>query len=272
MGGNAFSQGDDALSTPRMPPELYFKLKREYQETLQQFYNEVRCPQEVPDKPDHGDIDFLVAGLKPGCLREDVAVGLRAERWTKTHPAVSYAVPLAGTDDQYVQIDVLECPPDMLDWDVFMKSYSDLWQIFGHTLRSLGFTANDKGFHLRIPDIEARNQKESMLLLTKDPDAVMAFLGLDANKWYGRSTSGQGPAGFTSVEDIFEWCTSGRFFSLEFLNDKREKSNDRRRLKQRSMFASFLNEWLPAHPELGVEGKRPQLKVTSNLSWVLANS
>ncbi|KAJ9639959.1 hypothetical protein H2201_006871 [Coniosporium apollinis] len=254
MGGNAFSQGDDALSTPRMPPELYFQLKREYQEVLRQFYNEIRCPHEVPHKPDHGDLDFLVAGLKHGCVREDVAVGLRAERWTKTHPTVSYAVPLAGTHDQYVQVDVLECPPDMLDWEVFMKSYGDLLQILGHTLRNLGLTANDKGFYVRVPEIEARSQKESMLLLTNNPDKAMAFLGLDANKWHGRSTAGQGPAGFTSVEDIFEWCTSGRFFSLEFLNDKRDKSNDRRRLKQRSMFASFLNDWLPAHPEVGAQG------------------
>ncbi|KAF3936792.1 hypothetical protein ABW19_dt0203334 [Dactylella cylindrospora] len=63
MGGSAFSTRN--LSTPRMSPETYNRLKAQFHEILTGLFAHVTTPPEAPGKTSYGDIDFLVAGPLP---------------------------------------------------------------------------------------------------------------------------------------------------------------------------------------------------------------
>lgn len=64
MGGNVFitsTPHGPALAVPRMSPDLYQRLRDQYQPKLMTLFSRVLVPAEAPGKADYGDIDFLVS-------------------------------------------------------------------------------------------------------------------------------------------------------------------------------------------------------------------
>lgn len=255
MGGKAFP----TLPCPRLSHASYTKLRDGTLGLLKdRFYTKVVCPPEAPSKDDHGDIDLLVADPTHQFTVDDLSGALQAVQHTKTGKTTSFAVPLTvGTEDyvgnvdprflnQYVQIDIHVCKSEDVDWEMFHNSYGDLMQILGVMNRSIGLTANDPGLHLRLQDIEVYNKKKSLIYLSKDPKEVMAFLGLDHKRY--------SELGFTSNEEIYDWCATGRLYTPPSLNRAadggNETANDRQRYKKRPMFTICMNEYYPKHLEL----------------------
>ncbi|KAF2496559.1 hypothetical protein BU16DRAFT_483647 [Lophium mytilinum] len=249
MGGLAFAtpgpDGSPPLTVPRMSPAVYQTLKSKITPILSQFFSKVATPPEAPGKTSHGDIDFLVEGpLNSSFTPNDIAEALNATRHVRNGATRSYAVPHPEVPDAFVQVDTHVCPDGRLAWECFHQAYADLWQIIGVAHRSLGLTATDKGLHVRIEEIEAKDWKASMLFLTDDPVRVLQFYGLDVERYQ---------KGFEEMDELYEWVVGGRFFSREVLEKREEKANDRRRLKERSMYRMFIREWMPAHPDAGIK-------------------
>lgn len=248
MGGQLFQtpgpNGQPGLNVPRLSNEPYQKLKKKCHTILSEFYESTRTPVEAPGKTNHGDIDVLVAGPKMTVTSELLVQRLSAARVFTNGPTTSLAIPMPDSEDAYFQLDVHVCPTDLFEWECFHHSYGDLWQIFGVCFRKLGLTANDKGLHLRVEEIEPLNRKASMIFLSKDPAAVMDFFGLDSEV-YAR--------GFNTEGDLFSWATSSRFFSRELLESRLEKANDRQRNRKRGMYMRFLNEWMAENVDSGSE-------------------
>lgn len=255
MGEKAFP----TLPCPRLSHASYTKLRDRTLGLLKdRFYTKVLCPPEAPSKDDRGDIDLLVADPTHQFTADDLSGALQAVQHTKTGKTTSFAVPLTvGTEDymgnvdprfldQYVQIDIHVCKSENVDWEMFHNSYGDLIQILGVMNRSIGLTANDRGLHLRLQDIEVYNKKKSLVYLSKDPKEVMAFLGLD-HEMYSEQE-------FTSNEEIYDWCATGRLYTPPSLTRAseggNETANDRQRDKKRPMFTICMNEYYPKHPEL----------------------
>ncbi|OCK73978.1 hypothetical protein K432DRAFT_364152 [Lepidopterella palustris CBS 459.81] len=251
MGGLAFStpgsDGSPPLKVPRLSSNVYVKLKSEVASILELFYNTVAVPHEAPGKIDHGDIDFLVEGPRYQFNPDDIAKQLKAKRHVKNGPTRSFAIPHPQEEDSFVQVDIHVCSDGHLIWDFFMNSYSDLWHIISVAHRSLGITANDKGLHVRIAGLEERNRKASMIFLTDDPTRTMQFLGLDYAKYN---------EGFNNEDELFDWVTRGQFFHRELLNERTDKSNDRRRMNTRGMYKRFLEEWMSSNPTAGMGGRK----------------
>ncbi|KAF2801558.1 uncharacterized protein BDZ99DRAFT_219278 [Mytilinidion resinicola] len=251
MGGLAFAtpgpNGSPPLAVPRMSPAVYQTLKSKISPILSQFFSKVATPPEAPGKTSHGDIDFLVEGpLNSSFTPNDIADALNATRHVKNGATRSYAVPHPEVPDAFVQVDTHVCPDGRLAWECFHQAYADLWQIIGVAHRSLGLTATDKGLHVRIEELEAKNRKASMQFLSDDPVRVLQFYGLDVERY---------DKGFEMMDELYEWVVWGRFFSREVLEAREEKANDRRRLKERDMYRKFISEWMPAHPDAGVKEK-----------------
>ncbi|KAK8178142.1 hypothetical protein IWX90DRAFT_411529 [Phyllosticta citrichinensis] len=61
-----------------------------------------------------------------------------------------------------VQLDVQLCSPGYFYWRVFQASYTNLAQIIGVVIRSLGLAATDKGLHVRIAEIESTNKEHDL--------------------------------------------------------------------------------------------------------------
>ncbi len=217
-------------------------------------------PPSAPGKTSHGDLDVLVCDAKYQFSVEDLATKLGARRWIHVarNPTTNFAIPLSqlilpgkvdttpdsGEGAQCFQLDVHVCAPETFDWEVFHKSYGDLWNLLGTSIRPFGLTANDTGLHLRILQIEKQDRKKSLLLLTRVPEETLSFLGLDQRRY---------ERGFGSVEELFEFAVGGRLFRRGGYVKEDLKSNDRQRLKQREIYRRFVEEYLPTHPELGTE-------------------
>ena len=91
--------------------------------------------------------------------------------------------------------------------------HGELWRYaadFGVVVATAGLTINDRGLHVRVPEMEGINRKAAMILLTFDIVKMLEFPGLDVGKW---------KSGFESDEEVFEWCLGGRFWGEKIITD-----------------------------------------------------
>ncbi|MCJ1370078.1 hypothetical protein MMC20_001290 [Loxospora ochrophaea] len=262
MGGNAFTNLPHPLCTPRLPPPLYYSLRDAYISILSHIYTHVATPIEAPEKDSHGDIDILVSDPKSTQALDTVYTALKAQHKFRPpgSPSTSFAVPYPGLPDNYVQVDVHICPPLLFQWEVFTHSHGDLWNILGTSLRPLGLTANDKGLHVRIPEIEEFHRKRSMVFLTADPGVTLEFLGLDREQY-------QYP--FDKKDEMYDSVVGMRLFVGNVYERGTLKANDRKRMKQRAAYREFVDEWLPRWRERGGTTKWPEATREAVLEEVL---
>jgi hypothetical protein len=259
MGGQAFKNTSTAsgkpITVPRLSPELYKTLCAQYQATLETLFERVVVPLDVPWKTSHGDIDFLVGGIRLPTTKNEVWAAthdaLKAELHLRNGGLTNYAIPHPEISDAHVQVDVELCVGDgtpdsasLFNWTLFINGYGDLLQIIGVTHRSLGLTCNDRGLHVRVPEIEPYNKTQALLFLTRDPKEAMEFYDFDYKKYQ---------AGFENANDLFMWVANGRFFSNDIFGNRVEKSNDRARQAKRPMYQRFVEDFMPAKPDVGAD-------------------
>jgi hypothetical protein len=170
MGGKTFSD----IQVPRMLPALYRRLSAEYQTKLETLFYRVTIPRDAPAKADFGDIDYLVEGAKfCASANDDICVQVKdllgAHQSHRNGGSHSFAVPHPEVSEAFVQVDVELCPGndtadgvELFKWTKFLKGDSDLLQILGILHRSLGFTCNDQGLHIRVQEIEPYNKKKAL--------------------------------------------------------------------------------------------------------------
>ncbi|KAL8824179.1 MAG: hypothetical protein Q9191_005242 [Dirinaria sp. TL-2023a] len=258
MGGKAFSSGPDPLFTPRLSPALYARLVDRISNLLLKVYTHVSTPPSAPAKSSHGDIDILVCcpSSTPAPTTTTLASLLGAERTISTPPSRSLAVPHPELAKAYVQVDIRVCDDvESWKWELFHHAYGDLWNLLGTTIRPWGLTANDRGMHLRIEEIEVMDRKKSLIWLTKHPMVVCDLLGVDPGSlgldsdglfWFS-GLERQRDGNLTSMEKLYEFVLTSRFFRRDAYIRSTLKSNDRKRMAQRDGYGHFVNEWLPTH-------------------------
>ena len=271
MGGKAFASGPDALSTPRLPPALYFAILEQTKILLRTVYMHVESPPPAPAKASHGDVDILVCSplWRPPPSTADLERLLNAKR-SLSGAERSFAVPHPSIGDAYVQVD-LSVRPDLASWrwQVFFHAFGDMWSLLGSIIRPFGLTANDRGLHVRIKEIEVIEKKKSMIFLTREPQEVCELLGLDTER-IGFDTEGlvQGGdgtngRGFRNMEDMYEFVAVSRFFRKENCVKHTLKSNDRKRMAQRIGYSAFVDDWLPSYNG----SERGDLDLTRQKLW-----
>lgn len=255
MGGKAFTSGPAPLFTPRMPPELYHSLRDYYISLLSTYYTQCATPIEAPCKTSYGDIDVLVSQPKHISITTTTLAkalnAVRSSSSTPGSPTASFAVPYPGLDqDTYVQLDVHVCPPGLFEWQLFHQCHGDLWNLLGTTIRPVGLTVTDGGLHVRIGEIEEVNRKRGMLFLTREPEQVLDFLGLEGGRY-------RKP--FESVEALYRFVCGCRWFSGEAYVRGELKANDRKRMAQRELYRRFVDEWVPENRQfVEMGGERNQ--------------
>ena len=268
MGGKAFSSGPNPLSTPRLSPALYADLVIRISDLLRTVYVHVSTPPTAPSKPSHGDIDILVCCPSniPVPTTATLASLLGAERTISSPPSRSLAVPHPELINAYVQVDIRVCDDvENWKWELFHHAYGDLWNLLGTTIRPWGLTANDRGLFLRIEEIEVLDRKKSLIWLTKHPRVVCDLLGVDADRLAINSdglilvsgAGGQSDGNLTSMEELYRFVLTSRFFRRDAYVRSTLKSNDRKRMAQRDGYSLFVDEWLPNHG--GPDGGDPTL-------------
>ncbi|KAH9235687.1 hypothetical protein K456DRAFT_1864072 [Colletotrichum gloeosporioides 23] len=272
MGGSVFTAGDKPLNTPRMPPEVYERVKAECHAALRKIYLCVASPIEGPAKKDYGDIDILVAlersivlgdshsdyppfgkdGKKDACKAIQEAIGapfLKVEkqtdhyavRWPDTGTVAEGEDTSTSTSGRYCQIDIAICDNlEQLHWKLFKHAHGDLWSILGTIIRPYGLTVDEESLWVRIVEMEKFDRKRARVLLTQDPYEILTFLGLAADSHIWDST-------FESLEDMYEYAATCRFFcSLPPSNHKKKLNHsDRKRTTSRQAYSDFINKFIP---------------------------
>jgi hypothetical protein len=247
MGGSSFPD----LETPRIPAELYFLLRDKYAELLKQYYAEVTVPIEAPEKTSYGDIDFMVmadSSTAAEATFTEVATALNAKATKPAGVTMSLAIPSPELGENcYVQLDIHRCERDGFDWQVFHHAHGDLWNLLGTSLRRQGFTADERGFHVRVEEMELHNKKASRIMVANEPNRVLEFLGLDVARYWKP---------FGSREELYRYVAGNRFFNRKRYVKEDLKNNDRVRMRKREMYSSFVDEWIPQHPEVDDNDKK----------------
>lgn len=251
MGGKAF-----ALSTPRMPPDIYHLLRDHYLQLLSSLYTHTATPIEAPEKTSYGDIDILVSLPKSTSISaEALSKILGAERiFASGSPTTSFALPYPNLPGNYIQLDVHISPPEKFHWQLFHLSHGDLWNLLGTSIRIVGLTSNDSGLHVRIEEIEDLNRKRALLFLTCDPNSVLEFLGLDTDVYKP----------FESVESMYRYVCGCRYFRDERYVRSELKANDRKRMAQRELYRAFIEDWLPKNTHLVGQQKQKNAQLSRN--------
>ncbi|GAB7360676.1 hypothetical protein MBLNU230_g0555t1 [Neophaeotheca triangularis] len=286
MGGGAFShaisEGQPALTTPRMSSETYHHLRDVYEQRLAAYFqkhfqniNDIRTTTTIPGKESHGDIDFVI-----GRPDEDVvdfchlASEVGAAAVMIRGPATcSLAVPDDGsphhgspvlykeaygshtnnlppaapeTPERYAQVDVELCPPEDVAWHIFSCAYGDLGGMIGNITTNLGLTVNHHALVLRFLETDkvrphypqlGVSQEESQLELTKDPNELMDFLGMDTAVF---------AQGFSTIQDFYAWLATCNLLDPDVLKIRRHRARNAQKPK-RPIFTNFFKHYLPAH-------------------------
>ncbi|KAG9533959.1 hypothetical protein KCU97_g24022, partial [Aureobasidium melanogenum] len=188
--------------------------------------------------------DFVIE-LSPSTPlpHHQVALDLGAKNIKNNHPTYSFAVPLEDTDEEiqaFAQVDIQVCLPGDLAWTIFLHGYGDLGSIIGTFNYGNGFTSKNDGFFVRIKEQEAHNWSASQVFLSKDPNLVMDFLGLDKHELH---------RGFGSERQLFDWAVSSRLFNRRLVEKRRDNSEMRSRMEKRPMFRRFMSQYLPSIPD-----------------------
>ncbi|KAG0649882.1 hypothetical protein D0Z07_4036 [Hyphodiscus hymeniophilus] len=272
MGGQAFTH----LSTPRMPPSVYTRVLATIQAILKEHYQLVGSPIEAPGKDTYGDVDILVFHPLPGSplaeitSRPELATQLSQYLGAIHHilgPEINFAIPWPSDENhgaepeqsKYIQLDLKICSSEkMFQWELFHAAHGDLWNILGSTIRPYGITVNNRGFYLRISQIEKLDRKKSMVFLTDDHGLILDFLGLDKGKWWSK---------FGSRNEMFLYAAGCRMFWIKDLDEldaeegtgveggengkKKLKHNDRARMAKRPIFREWMEVFLPRCRENG---------------------
>ncbi|KAI0204843.1 hypothetical protein F4808DRAFT_412338 [Astrocystis sublimbata] len=279
MGGRAFASGPDALSTPRMPPKVYYAVRDRCQEKLRQLFVVAATPIEGPGKSSFGDVDLFVAlaqsdkypllthSFRDTSTMEVVCrlLGAVKHKGNNEHMA-NFAIPWpedclhygqedAKCDGQngqppaeskplYIQVDIhIFNGPGPLQWDLFANAHGDLWSILREIIRPFHFSVNLTGLYILIPEIDSRYKKrKTNILLSNDPATILNFLSLEFQ-------DGQWEEPFASTKEMFEYAATCRFFGVESHLRESETgiSTSKQKFKQnRPVFREFIEDFIPA--------------------------
>ena len=90
-----------------------------------------------------------------------------------------------------------------------------------------------------------------MLFLTSDSTSVLDLMGLDVQKYWRQ---------FATVNELYEYAISTRFFRKDDYVREGLKSNDRKRMGKRPLYQQFVDDWLPQR--MGIEKQREVVELT----------
>jgi hypothetical protein len=261
MGGKAFTHGPNPLNTPRMPTAIYLPLRTTYLKILSTFYRNVASPIDAPEKETYGDIDILASNPINAVVDiETLRQPLNAKAvFCAGGSKFSFAVPYPDTTDRYIQVDLHICAEEHFQWELFIASHGDLWNIISTSLRVIGLSSNDIGLFLRIEEIEKVYRKKCRLFLTADPTAVLELLRLDVDRFWRP---------FETKNELCRYIIGMRFFKHEEYTMEIMGSKDRRRLESRPLYKYFV-EWLEGDADVEKPNEGETFTRASVLSEVL---
>lgn len=177
-------------------------------------------------KSDFGDMDILVKKPK---LSQKMFDQLMAQLKVQD---VVYNSDIISFRYQNFQIDLIYVDPELFDSARFYFAYNDLNNLIGRVAHHLGLKFGWDGLtYLIRTESGHRHQK---IVLSRDPQAIYAFLGYDYMRWQ---------VGFDTLEEIFDFVSSSPYFNAEIYAYDNLNHENRTRNRKRKTYQLFL-DWL----------------------------
>lgn len=228
MGGKIFK----GLGTPlRLPTDRFEPIARTVAEatggTLVRW---------LRDKPDHGDVDVVVADHHARVLGDAQVAAIVGEAVGVEHvhrradsrdPILFVGLKLP---DGIFQADLIGVPAELVDFAASYLSWGDLGLMIGRLARQMGLKFGMNG--LRLP-VHETSVKYRTVLLTADFDEALRFVGLDP--------AGH-RAGFDDIRASVDWLAAGRFFDPAVFDPARATSDARRRSRARTSQPGMIED------------------------------
>jgi hypothetical protein len=243
MGGNALKEFD----SKRLPANRHAELSSALKGALENLMSHLGVNGQagmIPsyrEKPDHGDID-VVLPTKLRKVSTDAKIGAALAESMSTTPwpfkanggVVSYGIPLP--EGGVFQVDLIYLPEEEVDFAVKYFAWNDVGNLIGRIAHKMGLRFGHNGLHMPLRD---GNYLFDTLVVTRDFDEAMTFLGFDAARWN---------EGFNDLESIFEFTVNNNRFAHKLYLLEERNHTARVRDKKRPTYTKFL-KWLEEHPE-----------------------
>ena len=217
MGGNALK----TTVSKRMDVQRYEQIKKEIINILKEHYLSGVVPLEKPGKLDYGDLDII-------CLIDeskgvfDAVKTIHSKESRKNGHVVSFEYKGHQIDEIHVNT------MDELEFAELFYSYGDTGMILGMMCKTVGLILKDRELKISLP----KPLDTQKLKLTKNIHEVLSFLGLSYNDW---------EKGFKTLDEIFCWITSSRYFRPDAFKRESLASKGRKRDGDRPMFQQFVD-------------------------------
>lgn len=198
----------------------------------------VMMPLSYRNKADHGDLDLVCIGTIDA---------IRAAVRTKYNPTDEksnghvYSFGLDGA-----QVDMISTlSPSAQLMQYHYMCWNDLGNLMGRTARSMGFKYGHTGLSwvVRVSDHIAQE-----VHISADADRIFEFLGYDPVTFHN---------GFDSLEDIYEYVTSSKYFNSLYYSvenrSHRDNARDRKRTTYQGMIKYIEQHSIDPRPKLTEE-------------------
>lgn len=221
MGGNALK---DTITRRYQPDEFNAITTTVINSITKALPNtKIQAVKPYTNKPSFGDLDIVVELLPT--TKPTLADHLRNEHITEI--IKNSNVWSVGWGD--FQVDFIFQPPADFDFSINYYAYNDLGNFIGRIARRLGFKFAHNGLWY---ELYYNTNRIDTILLTNDFDEALTFLGYDPllhNK------------GFDTLDDIFDYTVSSRFFDPTIFDLNNRNHIARSRDSKRPNYIKFLN-------------------------------
>lgn len=229
MGGNAFGFTANRISTEEFNV-LERKLSDIFEQHKSSFINVPKVIRSYRSKEGHGDMDLIYTG-NPDVVTKILTDNNIAVNVKRNGPATSYLHNLS--DDIVFQLDFINEPEQTFDFAYRYFCWNDTGNLIGRLSHRIGLKFGHNGLWYVYRDCD--NTRElAKVLLTSDFDTALEYLDLDPTIHSN---------GFDTVEQIFEYVTSSKYFDYQSVDLSRRNHVSRVRDKKRKTYNQFL-QWL----------------------------
>lgn len=246
MGGRALKN----TLTRRMTPEEFQKVGELVVEEFKRFsggdpFAKNTYVSVVPSyfkKESHGDIDILYSNsLVLTTLGERLTQWKRiieekffCREWVKNSEVFSFEFRFSEEQKEGFQIDLISLGnATKEDFDFALKyfSFNDLGNLIGRVSHKMGLKFGHDGLQYVFRDLTNASYVVDTLEVSTDFIKTLAFLGYDPDRYL---------EGFETLEDIYQYAASGKFFNPEIFLLENRNYKARVRDAKRPTYTGFL--------------------------------
>ncbi len=190
-------------------------------------------------KPDFGDLDYVIDSSFYHQVSKDLVIKELKDRFGDGLPhyrngdVLGIGYPLA--DGGCFQIDLINAKPEIYQASIDYFSWNDLGNLVGRIAHKLGFKYGHDGLSLVLRD---GTHQFAVIPVSTDTRMIYSLLGFDYNRYL---------EGFDTVEDIYAFVTTSKYFNADIYNLDNRNHTARVRDRKRPVYTGFL-EWLEKHP------------------------